>query len=225
MNKHWPDIKTVALIVITAAITGLVFNRLAPNSIPFIRQEKQYKWADDTAARPSETVAPTSSNKNNNNEGVADQSVASVNDKAFSKSTGTKLKSAQPPATEETKHAEQSKIKDKAAQLITVRQANAFFTGGKAVFIDARDKWEFSEGHIKGALNVPEYIFEKSKSSLEKLPRSKPAVVYCGGDDCDMSIRLAEKMKEMGFSAIYIFKAGWDEWNRQNLPSEKSELK
>lgn len=62
-------------------------------------------------------------------------------------------------------------ISDEAAfsgsiKAIDIEKAYDLFLKDNAVFIDARDQWEFADGHIKGAINIPEYIFEGKTRNL-----------------------------------------------------------
>jgi rhodanese-related sulfurtransferase len=91
-------------------------------------------------------------------------------------------------------------------------------------FVDARDKWDFSDGHIKGAINIPEYNLDENKKSLNNLNRNDTFVVYCGGDDCDTSKRLTEKLIKEGFTDVFVYSGGWEEWKTSGLPTENSEI-
>lgn len=104
-------------------------------------------------------------------------------------------------------------------QLINIDQVYALFKQNAATFVDARDNWEFGEGHIINAVNIPEYKFEPSDTS--KLPGSKDdiLVIYCGGTDCDVSKRLAVELSELGYQRLFVFEEGWDEWEKAGYPT------
>lgn len=107
-----------------------------------------------------------------------------------------------------------------APLLITHDQALTFFTDGVR-FIDARDGWDFAEGHIPGALNIPEYKFTPNDSIANSLSKSEKYVIYCGGDDCDTSKRLSEELLKLGFKELYIYLDGFIKWQESDLPVEK----
>lgn len=107
-------------------------------------------------------------------------------------------------------------------QGIRTIQAKLLFDEG-IPFIDARDHWDFNEGHIQGAVNIPEYKFEPDEPKLKQFDKNKPMVVYCSGNDCDVSIKLGKKMAELGFTNLYIYLGGWKEWEEAGLPIEKNE--
>lgn len=104
--------------------------------------------------------------------------------------------------------------------LITLEDAVEFYDNKEIIFIDARDKWDFAEGHIKGAINIPEYKFETEETTPIEYDKEKEYVIYCGGDDCDISKRLAEKLKNIGFKRLYIYTGGFNEWEQSELPVE-----
>ena len=102
--------------------------------------------------------------------------------------------------------------------LISLEQTIKFHDDPNVMFIDARDQWDFAEGHIKGAINIPEFSF--APDSATSLNKNVKYVIYCGGDDCDISKRMASELKNLGFNALYIYEKGYDEWNGLGLPIE-----
>lgn len=105
------------------------------------------------------------------------------------------------------------------AKAITLKQAYSLFQQD-AFFIDARDYVEYEIGHIRGAITLPYYEFDKYKSVLESISEDTPLVTYCDGRDCDLSILLGDKLFEMGFKKVYIFFGGWIDWQQNNYPIE-----
>lgn len=102
-------------------------------------------------------------------------------------------------------------------------QAIKLFNQNSAIFIDARDQWEFSESHIKGAINIPEFSFTHEDTILSKINKEAILVVYCDGDDCDISKRLTNEFMKMGYSNSYVFLGGFKEWSELELPLEKGD--
>ena len=47
---------------------------------------------------------------------------------------------------------------------------------GKAVWIDVRPVEQFNEGHIKGAINIPEF---EIRARVNDLPKNKFIITYC----------------------------------------------
>jgi rhodanese-related sulfurtransferase len=102
---------------------------------------------------------------------------------------------------------------------ITLKQAYKLYNE-KVLFLDARDLPEFEISHIKGAVSLSYYDFDKYKSLLDTIPLTTPLVAYCDGKDCDLSIMLSDKLYEKGYGKVYIFYGGWVDWQSANYPVE-----
>ena len=88
----------------------------------------------------------------------------------------------------------------KAKELIEKNKDNPKFR-----VIDVRTKEEFSEEHVKGALNLDIYD-ERFDEVISKLDKDKTYLVYCkSGGRCGSA---AELMDEMGFKKVYSV-IGW----------------
>lgn len=112
-------------------------------------------------------------------------------------------------------------VKKDSPKIISLEQAYKLFQNNSATFIDARDKWDFAEGHIRNAINLPEYSFEQDNPIIKSMQKKNSYVIYCGGDDCDVSTRLAVKLNQLGYTKLFVFKLGWKEWLKANYPIEK----
>ena len=78
-----------------------------------------------------------------------------------------------------------------------------------AEIIDVRSRAEYNEGHLNGAINIPEY---ELKSSFKKLniDRDKVIVVYCISGY--RSKRAYMKLKKMGYNSVYNLYGGLEEY-------------
>lgn len=92
------------------------------------------------------------------------------------------------------------------------------------VIIDARDQWDYAEAHIKGAINIPEFSFKENNPELSQINKENILVIYCNGNDCEVSKRLAKKLKELGYANSYVYLGGIDEWKSAELPTEKGNV-
>ena len=101
---------------------------------------------------------------------------------------------------------------------INISQTMDLYNKKSAIFIDARDQWEFSDAHILGAVNIPEFSFSKDDSTLSDISKSSILVIYCDGDDCDTSKRLAKQISDFGYENIYVFLGGMKSWIEAELP-------
>ena len=191
------NIKTVIVIIITSSVIGLVFNYFYSKGIPIIRIEKKIEWTKDS---------------------IFQNEIDSLSKRKIIPSTSLEHKNKSLLSIKET---EVKKITPLKPTFITLKQAYNLYVTGKGLFIDARDKWEFAEGHIAGAINIPEYSFENSNPELKNIPKNAALITYCGGDDCEMSTKLAENLFILGYKKVFIFFGGWNEWLKAGYPVEK----
>lgn len=109
--------------------------------------------------------------------------------------------------------------------LITPALFYSWYETKSIKIIDARDQWDFAEGHIKGAINIPEYSFEKNNISDFEIMPDDSLVIYCSANDCDISKRLAEELLLLKFKNLFVFEEGYEYWIKARLPTEKSEAR
>lgn len=104
---------------------------------------------------------------------------------------------------------------------ISLDDARSVFFSGKAVFIDARSKESYRQGHIAGALNVPWDSVEESVAEiLENIDPKEMIITYCDGFTCTISQKLANFLIQLGYSNVKVLINGWSEWVNAGLPTE-----
>lgn len=97
----------------------------------------------------------------------------------------------------------------------------------RALFIDARDPSEFECATIPGAINIPfDYLPEEGleqyfDSCLSEYSTDHPLIVFCSGEECDLSLHLGRNLQEFEYSDISIFFGGSREWKNFDLPLER----
>ncbi|MBL0124298.1 MAG: rhodanese-like domain-containing protein [Betaproteobacteria bacterium] len=81
------------------------------------------------------------------------------------------------------------------------------------VLIDARPKRVAEKGMIPTALNISDSEFDKN---IDKLPADKatPLIYYCGGMECVLSDKSAEKAKKLGYTNVLTYPPGYPEWEK-----------
>lgn len=84
-----------------------------------------------------------------------------------------------------------------------------------AVVLDLRDKKEFDQGHLVGAINVPYANLETRVSELQKY-KEKPLVLVCRMGQHAGSA--GNVLRKNGFTNISRLTGGYVEWRNQNLP-------
>lgn len=113
---------------------------------------------------------------------------------------------------------------DALAKSIDFQAAVDYFKKGTAIFADARPLPAFAAGHIEGALHLDPAEFDQwSNQIFSSAPLGATIITYCEGAQCDLSRELAEKLAWLGFEKVYYMNDGWGKWQKQGLPSKKSD--
>lgn len=90
---------------------------------------------------------------------------------------------------------------------------------GKALFVDARPARDYLEGHIQGAVGFDVNDFETAApQALPRIPPTAEVLIYCSGGNCDDSVQLAKKLREMGYTNLKIYEGGYPEWKKAGMP-------
>jgi rhodanese-related sulfurtransferase len=89
------------------------------------------------------------------------------------------------------------------------------------VVIDSRKKKDFDAGHIENSVHL--ISTDTNADSLAKHVKSKstPVLFYCNGLKCGRAADAAKIAVKSGYSKIYYYAKGLDEWNAQGLPLAK----
>src|SRR5579859_6166998 len=88
-------------------------------------------------------------------------------------------------------------------------QHEAGSNGQDIVLVDVREKYEWNEGHIPGAIHVPRGFLELQIE--EAVPdKSKTVVLYCAGGV--RSLMAGQTLKQMGFENPISMSGGFGQW-------------
>ena len=110
---------------------------------------------------------------------------------------------------------------------IAVDRAQAEFSLGEALFVDARDPEEFDCGTIPGSVSIPfEYLPDENMagyidSVLGDAPKDRTIITFCSGEECDLSLHLARNLHALGYTNVLIFFGGAREWEDLGLKMER----
>jgi rhodanese-related sulfurtransferase len=79
--------------------------------------------------------------------------------------------------------------------------------------VDARPKRVADKGMIPTAINISDTEFDKQ---TDKLPADKSALLiyYCGGLECVLSDKSAEKARKIGYTNVVTYPPGYPEWEK-----------
>lgn len=107
---------------------------------------------------------------------------------------------------------------------IPLEKAKYLFEKKAAVFIDARDAFQYGEGHIQGALNLPWHsVDDLFMDVMQNISHDALIITYCDGETCNLSHDLALFLKDMGFPNVNVLVNGWTLWMENGLPAEEGE--
>ena len=90
------------------------------------------------------------------------------------------------------------------------------------LIIDARMSSDRAQGYIEGSISLPDT--DTNCETLAKvIPKKKtPVLFYCNGVKCGRSVNSSRTALECGYSNIYWFRGGYEEWKAKQLPFIKS---
>ncbi len=82
------------------------------------------------------------------------------------------------------------------------------------MLIDVRERIEWDNGHIPGAIFLSKGIIERDIEAIAPDTDTK-LVLYCGGGY--RSALAASALQQMGYSDVISMDGGYREWNENNL--------
>ncbi len=102
---------------------------------------------------------------------------------------------------------------------IPLAEAWSLSQEGKALFVDARDRKSFYNGHIKGALNCPPGETDEYMEGIRLLAQAGLVIItYCDGLDCPLSAELARNLRQSGIASVRVLVDGWGRWSKAGYP-------
>jgi rhodanese-related sulfurtransferase len=107
-----------------------------------------------------------------------------------------------------------------AQDTVPLKEAQELWTGGSALFLDARSPSDYAAGHIAGALSLPVEEFEDHFAQVSTMFTTDSTIVaYCDGVECDLSHRLMDKLRGLGYHNVRLLVNGWTTWHTAGLPA------
>src|SRR6202162_5621005 len=101
---------------------------------------------------------------------------------------------------------------------ISPQDAAAKLNSGEAVIVDVRDKDEWDEGHVPGAMHMSRGTIELDVE--EKVPDTNAMIIcHCGGGG--RSALAAESLQKMGYKNVRSMAGGFKAWKAASLPRTK----
>jgi sulfur-carrier protein adenylyltransferase/sulfurtransferase len=107
-------------------------------------------------------------------------------------------------------------IKGEITEVDASRARDSISESGAAV-VDVREREEWDEGHLPGAVHVPRGNLE-SRIEAAVPDKSRPVVLYCASGN--RSAFAAKSLEELGYENVVSLAGGFTDWKRNGLPFE-----
>jgi sulfur-carrier protein adenylyltransferase/sulfurtransferase len=99
---------------------------------------------------------------------------------------------------------------------IDARRASDFLAAEEPLVVDVRERDEWEEGHIPGAVHVPRGSLESRIERVEP-DRARPIVLYCSVGN--RSVFAAKTLEELGYESVSSLAGGFTDWKRNGFPT------
>jgi len=86
------------------------------------------------------------------------------------------------------------------------------------VIIDSRKKSDVAKGFIEGSISLPNTETDPASLAKHVASKSTPVLFYCNGSKCGRSVKAAKIALADGYSKVYWFRGGMQEWEAKGLP-------
>jgi molybdopterin/thiamine biosynthesis adenylyltransferase/rhodanese-related sulfurtransferase len=107
-------------------------------------------------------------------------------------------------------------VKGEIAEVDTAR-ARDFISESGAAIVDVRERDEWDEGHLPGALHVPRGNLE-SRIEAAVPDKASPVLLYCASGN--RSAFAAKSLEDLGYENVVSLAGGFTDWKRSGLPFE-----
>src|SRR5512143_888368 len=87
--------------------------------------------------------------------------------------------------------------------------------GHEYALVDVREKEEYREGHLAGAISLPRGFLE-IRVEQEIPDKSKPIIAYCAGGT--RSLLAARQLRDMGYRKVISMSGGYSAWKGAGYP-------
>src|SRR5919197_5757777 len=106
----------------------------------------------------------------------------------------------------------------KSSNEITPQDASVKLKSGEAIIADVREKDEWDEEHIPGAIHMSRGTIELDIE--EKVPDTNTTIIcHCGGGG--RGALATESLKKMGYKNVRNMAGGFKAWKAADLPTTK----
>jgi len=103
------------------------------------------------------------------------------------------------------------------ADVISPKEAATMRVKDRAVIVDVREKDDWNEHHIHGAIRIPLSQLNDRLSELEPY-KNRPLITQCQAGMRSAQAQLM--LKAAGFAKVYLMNGGIQAWHEQGLVTE-----
>ncbi len=90
------------------------------------------------------------------------------------------------------------------------------------VIIDTRHVEDFNRGHIEGSIRILDTDLTEQVLAQHVRARTVPVLFYCNGLACGRAAKATEMAVRLGYTRVYYYALGMNEWMRLNLPVQQA---
>lgn len=89
------------------------------------------------------------------------------------------------------------------------------------IIVDSRITSDRKQGYIEGSLSLPD-VNTTCETLAKIIPKkTSPALFYCNGIKCGRSVNAIKVAQKCGYSTVYWFRGGFEEWQNKGYPFVK----
>lgn len=88
----------------------------------------------------------------------------------------------------------------------------------EVVLIDARIRDDRKDGYIEGSISLPDNETDCATLAIRVPALDRPVLFYCNGVRCARSAHAARIARACGYTRVYWYRNGVEEWRRQQYP-------
>ncbi len=92
--------------------------------------------------------------------------------------------------------------------------------GGGATLVEALSERNWKEGHLPGAVQL-DYQEVRERAGDILPDKDARIVVYCANEECRNSVKAAEELEALGYTNVYEYAGGKQDWVDAGLELEK----
>ena len=115
--------------------------------------------------------------------------------------------------------AQDAPIRIEGAKTVSSKQVFKLIAKNREIVIlDNRKEEDYAAGHIEGAIRLIDTDVNAESLARHVESKDTPVLFYCNGVKCGRAAKAAEKAVKLGYSKVYYYALGMDEWNTKRLP-------